>query len=89
MGLFDKQRRDEKQRVLEKPKAPFDVSLTCVGDHDLGIASLAGVTMSAKDIAGLGWLVPLHRLVICQDVGLDVPLDGLERRARGGRPWPA
>jgi len=60
------------------------VSLTFVGDDDLGITDLAGVDIGAKDIAGLGVLVPLYRLVIGMDLGLDLPLDGLERRARCG-----
>ena len=38
VGIFDKQRRDEKQRVFEQPNAPFNLRLTCVGDDDLGMA---------------------------------------------------
>jgi len=81
VGFCDKQRRDDQQRVVEKPKAPCDLSLTLVGDDDRRIAERAGVDMGAKDIAGLGVRVPLHRLVICKDWGLDWPRDGLERRA--------
>ena len=83
-GLFDKQRGDKKQRVFEKPKAPFNPGLAFVGRDDLGIAQLAGVDIGAKHKAGLDLLAVPHRLLIRPDVGLDLPRAGLEGRARCG-----
>ena len=88
-GLFDKERGDKKQRVFEKPKAPFNVRLPFVGGDHLGIAELAGVDIGAQDKAGLGLLVLLYRLVIRMDLGLDLPLAGLEGVLGVGRPLPA
>ena len=81
VGFFDKHRRDEQPRVFEQPNAPFNVRLTFGGDDARGMAALAGGAMSAKPIAGLGLLVLRNRVVIRMDWGLDVPRDGLERRA--------
>jgi hypothetical protein len=84
VGFFDQQRRDEKQRGCEKPQAPCNVRLACVGGDHLGIAHLPDVPIGAKDSAGLGLLGRLHRCVGCLGVALDVPRAGLEGRARGG-----
>jgi hypothetical protein len=84
VGFFAQQRRDEKQRVFEKPKAPCNVRLAFVGGAHLGRAHLPDVHRGAKDTAGLGLLGLRHRCVVCLDVALDVPRAGLAWRARCG-----
>ena len=81
-GLFDKQRRDKKQRVFEQAKAPFDTGLAFMGLDDFGIAQFAGVNVRSEDKARLALLPLLKRLLIRPGVGLDVPLDRLQRRVR-------
>ena len=84
LGFFDKQRRDKKQRIFEKPQAPFNLSLAFIGGDDLGIAQLAYVHIGPKHEASLDLLVVLNRVVIRTDLGLDWPLDGLQWGARCG-----
>ena len=64
VGFFDKQRRDNKQRICAKPKAPFNVRLTCVCGQDLGMVQRASIDMGPKDKTGFELLVVLKRLVI-------------------------
>jgi hypothetical protein len=84
VGVFDTQRRDKQQRIVEPPKAPFNLRLTFVGGNDLGMAPFASVDSGPKDKAGLDLRVVRNRRVIQTDLGLDVPLDGLEWGTRGG-----
>ena len=61
--------------------------LAFVGANNLGITQRAGGDIGAQYIAGLGLLGLLNRFVIRMDVSLDLPLDGLEWRARCGTPF--
>ena len=83
-GFFDKERGDKKQRVFQKPKAPFDVRLPFVGGDDLRIAELPSVDIGAQDKAGLRVLVLLYSVVIRMNLRLDVPFASLAWRARCG-----
>ncbi len=83
-GLFDKQRRDKKQRVVEQAKAPCDTGLAFIGLDDLGIAQLAGVKVGSKDKTRVALLAVLKRRLRRPDVGLQVPRAGLAGRARCG-----
>jgi hypothetical protein len=83
-GFLDKERGDKKQWVFEKPKAPFDVRLPFVGGDNLNIAERTSADIGAQDKAGFRLLVLLYGVVIRLDLHLDLPLAGLEGRARCG-----
>lgn len=84
VGLCEKQRRDKKQGVFEESESAVHVRLTFGGGYHLGSAYLVGIDMGTKDIAGLGVLVPLNRLVIHRHVSLDLPLGRLAWRVGCG-----
>jgi hypothetical protein len=84
---FDKQRRDAKQRLFEKEPPPCTGRLALVGGDHRGITQRAGVALGTKYIAGFGLLVLHNRFVLHQDVGLDLPLNAFEGRARRGAPF--
>jgi hypothetical protein len=80
-GRFDKQRRDTKPRIFAKPEAPFHLGLAFVGRGDLRILPLAGADIGANQQTGVALLLVLNGRFSRLDVGLDVPVAGLERQA--------
>jgi hypothetical protein len=80
-GRFDKPRRDKQPRIFEKPEAPCHLGLAFVGHADLGILPLAGVESGSEHKTGMARLLGLNGRFSGPDVGLDVPVDGLDRQA--------
>jgi hypothetical protein len=70
-GLFDKQRRDKKQRVFEPPKAPLNPRLAFVGRDSRGGAQLASTAIGPQHNTGLDVLEILNHRIGWPDVGLD------------------
>ena len=84
LGFLTKSDETKNSGSLRNRKPPFNLRLPFVGGDDLSIAELTSVDIGAKDKAGFRLLVLLYGVVIRMDLSLDLPLAGLEGRARCG-----
>jgi len=83
-GVFHKQRGDKKQRIFEKPQAPFHLGLRFLGLHHRAITEWARLNIGPQNKAGLVWLQMPKLRVLRPDLCFALPVDGLDGRG-GGR----
>ena len=83
-GFFHKQRRDKKQRVLEKTEPALRLGLGLIAGDDFDITELLAWNVAPDHIARPQLLGVIDALGIRQHLGFNLPLGGLDWGARGG-----